>query len=66
MLRTETKDHLKAFQAEETIKEAAMSGDTTKLQACLSHGFNINKPLASLYGFSKHALISSPPCGNRN
>lgn len=53
MLKLEVAAHVKPFKDLNAIKDAAMSGNQTKLKACIEHGFQVDTPFPELYNFSK-------------
>ena len=52
MLKSEIQEHMKPFKDLNSIKEAAMSGNKTKLKSCFEHGFQIDSSFPELYNFS--------------
>ena len=53
MLKLEVAAHIKPFKDLIAIKDAAMSGDQTKLKTSIDHGFQVDTPFPELYNFSK-------------
>jgi hypothetical protein len=52
---------MKPFKNLNTIKDAAMSGDKTKLKTCFDHGFQVDTPFPELYNFGTPFLIQPWP-----
>lgn len=52
MLKSEAGDHLQPFKDLKMLKDAAMSGDQTKLKASISHGFSVDTQFPEVYNFS--------------